>query len=311
MRERARHVKHIVFIAQKQGDNPRKGRPPPCIINNVLLAQGTPHDFAHYRHHPSAHTWMVRPLPHREIEKFVTTFPRYRRIGFVTEPVAVATASDLFNDYGIVLSSYKPNYDFQGVWIPHGIGMAVVPATNRALLPMKKKRISVICSGRHLTNYHKQRTRFVKSLQEALGDDIDVFGRDSNPIGKKRDGIFPYRYHVVLENCCHPHYWTEKIADAYMGEAYPFYAGCPNLHEYFPKESYTPIDIFNIQKSVETVVALSASDLWLEKRDAVYMAKRRYLSQHAKRAKLSHVVRQLAYTLPQVPDTPCSPFILR
>ncbi|MBC6497808.1 MAG: hypothetical protein GDA54_05770 [Alphaproteobacteria bacterium GM7ARS4] len=308
MRPPYQQVEHIVFRVARENDSTDKGFRPVRIIDNVLFTQGTRHDLLHYRHHPSAHTWMLTTHPIRSTERYIiTTFPRYRRISFVTEPITVTNVAHMLNDYGVVLSSYKPSHDFQGVWIPHGIGLSLVQGHSRVALSTKKKRISVICSGKQLTDYHKQRILFVKSLQEALGDDIDVFGRESHDIPRKSKGIVPYRYHVVLENCCHPHYWTEKIADAYMGEAYPFYAGCPNLHEYFPKESYTPIDIFNIQKSVETVVALSASDLWLEKRDAVYMAKKRYLFQHRRNVKLAHVVNQLAYTLPKTPDAPCPP----
>jgi hypothetical protein len=41
-----------------------------------------------------------------------------------------------------------------------------------------------------------------------------------------------------LENSQSPHYWTEKLTDAYLGWAFPLYVGCPNVGDYFAKESF-------------------------------------------------------------------------
>jgi hypothetical protein len=65
--------------------------------------------------------------------------------------------------------------------------------------------------------------------------------------------ISSYKYHIVIENGSFEDYWTEKLADAFLGKAYPFYHGCPNLLDYFPKNSFTAIDINNFDESVAVI----------------------------------------------------------
>ncbi|MBC6497810.1 MAG: hypothetical protein GDA54_05780 [Alphaproteobacteria bacterium GM7ARS4] len=296
-------VEHLVFLVEKQKENDAPHHRQHKTVNNVQFVFKNV-SALEYRH-CCVPQWLY--IDHGDIvtEGFKTTFPRNRRILIVTEPLAVRQYdTSYFNQFGIVLSSYKPGKGFDGVWLPSPIYLqqAYVMSASE-----KTKIISAICSQKRNRNYHRQRLRFVESLKEEMGDKLDVFGRDSNPIPKKRDGIVPYRYHIVLENCRHPHYWSEKLSDAYMGEAYPFYSGCPNLYDYFPRDSYTPIDIFNIQQSVDTVATLSASTLWLDKRHAVAMAKKRLLHQHNRLSVLSHIVKKLAYALPREADTPCAP----
>jgi hypothetical protein len=47
----------------------------------------------------------------------------------------------------------------------------------------------------------------------------------------------------VLENSAVLDYWTEKLADAYLGAALPIYYGCPNLSDYFSPAAYVPINL--------------------------------------------------------------------
>jgi hypothetical protein len=103
-------------------------------------------------------------------------------------------------------------------------------------------KISVVCSDLTTTEGQRLRLRFLQSLKDALGDSIIHFGRGFTPITDKMDAILPYRFHLVLENSASPHYWTEKLADAYLGLAHPFYSGCPNLADYFPPEGFTAVD---------------------------------------------------------------------
>ena len=45
----------------------------------------------------------------------------------------------------------------------------------------------------------------------------------------KAEAIAPYAYHLVLENNYIDNFWTEKLADAWIGWALPLYLGAPNL----------------------------------------------------------------------------------
>ncbi|MCA9026210.1 MAG: hypothetical protein KDA86_13460 [Planctomycetaceae bacterium] len=62
-----------------------------------------------------------------------------------------------------------------------------------------------------------------------------------------------YRYHVAVENHIAEHHWTEKLADAFLGATLPFYFGCPNASDYFPAESFIPIDIRDFDTAVSTI----------------------------------------------------------
>ncbi len=105
----------------------------------------------------------------------------------------------------------------------------------------KKRLISVITSDKKFTRGHRQRLELVNRLKQHFGAQLDVFGRGINEIEDKWDAIAGYRYHIALENCSYPDYWTEKLSDAYLAGALPIYFGCPNVKEYFPERSVIPI----------------------------------------------------------------------
>jgi Glycosyltransferase family 10 (fucosyltransferase) C-term len=104
-------------------------------------------------------------------------------------------------------------------------------------------RISVVCSDAAFTEGQRERLRFLEALKRQLGDRLAHFGRGFTPVDDKLDAILGSRFHLVLENCRARDYWTEKISDAYLGWAFPFYIGCPNLGDYFPQESFVALDI--------------------------------------------------------------------
>lgn len=117
----------------------------------------------------------------------------------------------------------------------------------------KTKTISVIFSNKKDTPGHLQRAIFIEKLKKEFGDTLDIFGLGFEEISDKWDGIAPYKYHLAIENSSVPHYWTEKLADAYLGESFPIYYGCPNIEEYFPKKSMTIIDINKVDESIKKI----------------------------------------------------------
>lgn len=121
--------------------------------------------------------------------------------------------------------------------------------------PEKINKVAVVCSNASFTPGQRARLRLLDALKVLLPDAIVHFGKGFHPIDDKMEAILPYRYHLVLENCQAPHYWSEKLADAYLGWAYPIYLGSPNLAEYFPEDAYTPID-FQITETVATIKRL-------------------------------------------------------
>lgn len=83
--------------------------------------------------------------------------------------------------------------------------------------PTKTKLLSVIISDKSFTEGHLKRHDFLQAIKKHFGDQLDIFGRGFNYVNDKWDAIADYKYHVAIENSQYPHYWTEKLADAFLG----------------------------------------------------------------------------------------------
>lgn len=143
--------------------------------------------------------------------------------------------------------------------------------------PPKTKLLSVITSDKAFTQGHLERIRFVELLKAHFGDRMDVFGRGIRSFDDKWEVVAPYRYHIVIENSATRYYWTEKLADCYLAGAFPFYYGCTNVDDYFPREAYRPIDIRDAAGSIRTIEEGIASDVARRNAAALEEAKRRVL----------------------------------
>ena len=118
----------------------------------------------------------------------------------------------------------------------------------------KSRRISVISSGKRVLAGHQRRFEFLRWLhQSRFGRHVDFFGTGFTPVPDKWHAIEPYDFHIAIENSQLPHYWSEKISDAYLGYAYPLYFGCPDIGDYFPAESFRELDITNYSRATEVI----------------------------------------------------------
>jgi hypothetical protein len=126
----------------------------------------------------------------------------------------------------------------------------------------KTRKISVFCSKKALTPDHLARYKFVEALKKHFGDTLDWYGNGVQSIPEKWDGIAPYKYHIVLENQSRHNIISEKIYDSYLGLSYPIYWGAPNLADYFPKESFTQIEILDWRNAIKTIERILLKDEW-------------------------------------------------
>jgi len=117
----------------------------------------------------------------------------------------------------------------------------------------KNKKLSVICSNKTYTDDHIARLNFVYTLKEYFQNNLDWFGVGVNDIRNKWEGIAEYKYHIVLENDSRNNLVSEKLYDSFLGLAYPFYYGAPNLSSYFPYKSFSEIDIMDYKKSINVI----------------------------------------------------------
>jgi hypothetical protein len=113
-----------------------------------------------------------------------------------------------------------------------------------------------------------------------------------NRIDDKWNAIAPYKYHLALENCAGPDYFTEKLSDTYLGGAYPFYYGCSNIDRYFPENSYTQIDIYHIDESIEIIEKKINENIYDNSIEAIMKARNLILMKYNFFALISYFINQ-------------------
>jgi hypothetical protein len=154
----------------------------------------------------------------------------------------------------------------------------------------KTKLISTVCSAKQQKHtLHYQRVQFVEKLCREIPE-LDRFGLGVREINDKAEALDAYRYHIAIENHIAPHWWTEKLADSFLGLTLPFYFGAPNAADYFPAESFIPIDIRNFDESLRTIRTAIANNEYEKRLPAIQEARRRVLDQYNTFAVLSELI---------------------
>ena len=206
-----------------------------CSPENTLLVTGEP---------PS-----VKTYPPRFLAQFARVLTCQRGLkhpnviyGQQAQPWMIGCRCD--GETGHWDKSYSKDYD-------ELLALPVVPKT---------KLLSVLASDKAFTPGHQRRLAFVEALRTRFGSEIDVFGRGIRPVEDKWDAIAPYKYHVVIENGQFPDYWTEKLSDAIFADAYPLYAGCPNIGDYFAENTLTRLSLIDFDESLRAIAAAVEAD---------------------------------------------------
>jgi hypothetical protein len=233
--------------------------------------------------------------------------PHDKTILVTTEPSSITVyGTDYLRQYGVVITSQEPwavshpNPIFTQcglIWF-YGFPFADGPIRTyddiRAMPPpVKSKSIATVCSDRkgRLT-LHSRRFDFTRRLRAALPE-LDVFGHGVTPMSDKSVAIDPYNYHISIENHVFPHHLTEKMPDAFLGYAVPFYHGCPNAADYFPAESFIPIDISDFPKSLDIIRSTLANNEYKDRLPYVIEARRRVLEEYNLFAVLAREIGRL------------------
>lgn len=231
---------------------------------------------------------------------FVTNVPRSRRIAFLSEPPEIKVYRPRFlEQFGVVIAP-MPVPGYSGTVIRTHSALPWFYATEdlcglRAMQPMPKSSdVSVVITRKTKTPQHRARLQFVEQLKHRLGDRLHVFGLGFHPIANKQEAIDPFKYHLALENTTQEHFWTEKVADPYLGWSLPLYSGCPNLGDYFPDDAFVRLDLSKIDASIATVVRCLDDDIYDSRLPAITIARQRLLDEHNIFAMLQRIVMALA-----------------
>lgn len=237
-----------------------------------------------------------------------TNCPKENTILITGEPSSVKKYSKSFLDqFGLVITSHK-NIKHRNVMLnqqaqPWIVGLSKESNSgawrkgykkdfnnlSKGDIIKKEKIVSIISSDKKSTKGHRKRLEFVLKLKEHFGNKLDVFGSGLNQVSDKWDVIAPYKYHIVLENSSYDDYWTEKLSDCFLAEAYPFYFGCKNINKYFPKESLDIIDVNNSRKSIKMIEEAIENDKFKNAKKSILNAKQLVLKKYNLFAMLSKI----------------------
>ena len=143
--------------------------------------------------------------------------------------------------------------------------------------PDKKKPVSCITSTLQAFAGQRERFEFTKKLMQA--GIADVYGRGIAEIPRKWDAIAPYGSVVVVENFRNSLYWSEKIADVFLGYAMPIYYGCTGILDYFPEGSIITIDITG-DDVIDRLREIISQRPWTQSLEAIRCAREKVLYEY-------------------------------
>lgn len=196
-----------------------------------------------------------------------------------------------------------------------------------AAVPQKEKMLSWITGTRGKMEGHRLRMDFLKFISGQIPQ-LDLLGggvyhltrptaRKRNderqqalgfkPIADKWAGLAPYKYSLAVENTLCPDYWTEKIGDCFLARTVPIYFGCPNLENYFPKESFIRIDIREPQEALDHIREVLARDSWETRLAAVEEARDLVLNKYQFFPAMARHIQSQSQSQSQTQSVPVSP----
>lgn len=201
---------------------------------------------------------------------------------FIDHPGHIYTQCGLRWFYGISSQGLQPIED-----------IAAYPPLN------KTRDISAVVSSKAQRHtMHAQRVRFIEALGQALPE-IDRFGHGIRSLDDKAESLDPYRYHIAIENHLSPHHWTEKVSDSFLGCTLMFYIGAPNLDQYFPLDSFIPLNIKDPKGSAELIRSAIAAGEWEKRKNAILEARRLVLERYGLFQNLFQIFHE---TIPKMPS---------
>lgn len=140
--------------------------------------------------------------------------------------------------------------------------------------------LAVVTSNKVTTKGHQRRLDFIYKLKELLSDLVDIYGTGFIPIKDKYEIYSKYKYALIIENSNYLDYWTEKIADCYLSNCFPFYIGCPNIKTYFPDSSLEELSFDNLEYAVKAIKEAIMNDRYNRVKPILKEAKRMVLDKY-------------------------------
>ena len=70
------------------------------------------------------------------------------------------------------------------------------------------------------------------------------------------------------------------MGSSFLGFSFPIYHGCPNIHDYFSKDSLSVIDINNIEEAVQILQDIIEGNVYDNSMQAIDISRNQVLNQY-------------------------------
>ena len=143
---------------------------------------------------------------------------------FISQPVVndLKENLDIYKEaYEFILTHHKELLEMDGEFFKW------CPAYGTYIDNIKIYDKTKVCS----TELHKVRFDILNKLTTT--GFVDTFGRDTNPIDKKEEGLCDYMFSIAIENDTYETYFTEKLLDCFATGTIPLYLGAPDIGDHF------------------------------------------------------------------------------
>jgi len=222
-----------------------------------------------------------------------TCFPE-NVIAFMMEPGVYSEHPWMFKQLQQYSAVYSPLQNSANTVLSHGyMGWFLQQDHNfLSALPVGDKLLSISCIASNLAmlSGHQLRMNFINTLRKQIPE-INFFGKGSNYIADKMEGLLPYRYSIAIENTSAPYYFTEKISDCFLAYTVPLYFGCKNIAKYFPERSFIPINIEEPAAAINKIRQVIEKNDWPERISALQEARHLVLNKYQPLAGAAAILR--------------------
>lgn len=216
-------------------------------------------------------------------------------LAFMMEPGVYSENPWMFKGLQQYARVYSPLQNSPNTIVSHGfLGWHVIQdwhKLSKLAVPEKKEGISCIASTLKQFKGHRRRLEFVQALQKEIPA-INFFGKGSNYIPDKTDGLLPYKFSIAIENTSAGYYFTEKITDCFLTYTVPLYYGCKNIGKFFPERSFIDINIDEPVKAIKIINQIIEKDDWQQRIPALQEARDLVLNKYQPLAGAASVLRQ-------------------
>jgi hypothetical protein len=195
-----------------------------------------------------------------------------------------------YSSWGINVFSYvdESSHLYTKWWYPNKYSGGVNKTYDELAImdqaPVKEGLLSCIQSNKTSCEGHVKRVNFLNEFVSKNNDKLDLFGSISSSNkdlinDDKWEGLAPYKYSIAFDNGKYPNYFGTQFTDAILSWNVPIFWGCPNIEDYFSKDSYEVFDVDNLDE-IERIIQFVQSDNYNDRIESLKESRDRILNKY-------------------------------